>query len=82
MCSMKAHSLLPNVTARSGGDFRRDAPAGMGPRAVAARMIAVPALVLFGLFLVSFFAATAAPVAGHPGATAWMYATLAHHGTG
>jgi hypothetical protein len=79
---MKAHSLLPNVTARSGGDFRRDAPAGMGHRAVAARMIAVPALVLFGLFLVSFFAATAAPAAGHPGATAWMLTALAHHCAG
>jgi hypothetical protein len=82
MCSMKAHSLLPNVTARSGGDFRRDAPAGMGPRAVAARMIAVPALALFSLFVVSFHVATVAPVVSHPAATPWMYTALAHHGAG
>jgi len=82
MCSMKDHRSLRNVTMRSGGDARRDAPAGMGPRAMAARMIAVPALVLLGLFVVSFFAATVAPVVGHPGATAWMYTAFAHHGAG
>jgi len=45
-------------------------------------MIAVPALVLFSLFAVSFFVATVAPVVGHPGATTWMYAALAHHAAG
>jgi hypothetical protein len=45
-------------------------------------MIAVPAFVLFSLFVVSFFAATAAPVVGHPGSTAWMYTAFAHHGAG
>ena len=82
MCSMKAHRSLPNVTMRSGGDVRRDAPAGIGLRAMAARMIAVPALVSFSLFAGSVFVATVAPVVGHPEATTWMYAALAHHAAG
>jgi len=82
MCSMKAHRSLPNVATRSGGDVRRDAPAGTAPRALAARMIAVPAFVLFSLFAVSFFVATVAPVVGQPRATTWMYTALAQHGAG
>ena len=77
---MKAHRSLRYVTMRSGGDARRDAAAGMGSRAIAARRIAVPAIVLFGLFIVSLFAATLTPAVSHPRATAWMYAALAHHG--
>jgi len=50
-------------------------------RALAARMIAVPALVLFGLFAVSCFVATVTPV-GHPGAAPWMYTAFAQHGAG
>jgi len=45
-------------------------------------MLAVPALVLFSLFVVGLFAATAAPAVAHPGSTAWMYTTFAHHGAG
>jgi hypothetical protein len=82
MCSMKAHTSLPNVTLRFGGDARRDAQAGTGPRAIAARMVAVSALVLFSLFVFSFFVATVAPVVGHHVATTWMYTALAHHGAG
>jgi len=66
---------------RSGGHARRDAQAGMELRALAARMIAVPALVLFGLFAVSCFVATVTPV-GHPRAAPWMYTAFAHHGAG
>jgi len=79
---MKAHRSLQNVTMRSGGHARRDAPAGMELRALAARMIAVPALVLFSLLAVSFFVATVTPVVGHPWAAPWMYTALAHHGAG
>jgi len=49
---------------------------------MAARMIAVPALVSFSLFAGSVFVATVAPVVGHPEATTWMYAALAHHAAG
>ena len=58
---MKAHRSLRYVIKGSASDARRDAAAGMGPRARAARRIAVPALVLAGLVLVSLFAVTAAP---------------------
>jgi hypothetical protein len=57
---MKAHRSLRYVIKGSAGGARRDAAAGMGPRARAARWIAVPAIVFVGLLLVSLFAATAA----------------------